>query len=177
MLPFEAYVRTYAAIFGGLAPLETQSALAGADGTALFDAWSDYLGALGVPDHRYDTPRQDQSTALMLATFERIGIALCDRTIEHDRAQLPKLVFDFDMPAVLDEGGFAKRVDGMHRTFLGYPLQLAPRARTERLRKLYEDVRTAHRAPDAGKSRFNPEEAGWAAVCYALVRHPEFHLY
>ena len=30
---------------------------------------------------------------------------------------------------------------------------------------------------DHVKSRFSPAQSGWAAVCYGLIRHPEFHLY
>ena len=50
-------------------------------------------------------------------------------------------------------------------------------ARTNDYFKLYTDTVTLHSAKDAAKSRFTPDEAGWAAVCYGLVRHPEFHLY
>ena len=63
----------------------------------------------------------------------------------------------------------------MHRTFLSYPASLAP-GRTEDFYGLYEDVRKKHEAKKK-KTRLSPEEAGWAAVCYGLVRHPEFYLY
>ena len=41
---------------------------------------------------------------------------------------------------------------------------------------LYEDTIARHSKPPK-RGRFTPVEAGWAAVCYALVRHPEFHFY
>jgi hypothetical protein len=65
----------------------------------------------------------------------------------------------------------------LHRTFLGYPSKLAPPDRLPGFFKLYTDVVARHAATGAPKSRFLPGDAGWAAVCYAFVRHPEFHLY
>jgi hypothetical protein len=54
MLPAEVYLRAYLMWFGGLAPLDVQ---ARARGRQLFDAWDDYLAALGLPDYRIDLPR------------------------------------------------------------------------------------------------------------------------
>jgi hypothetical protein len=182
-------MRTYLHLFGGLAPLEVQKRARGAEGNGLFDTWDDYVSALGFPDHRLDIPRQIQTNALMVATFERLGVALCDRAVEHDlrpaKGQGPereRVIFAFDLPAgPLDAREFAPRFDVLHRTFLGYPAALAPRAREPRFFALYEAIVSEHAkdAPNghAGKSRFTPQEAGWAAVCYGLVRHPEFHLY
>ena len=174
----EAYLRTYLQIFGGLSALEVQAA---AKGNNLFDAWSDYLGLIGLPDYETDIPRGTQTNALMLATFERIGIALCDRTLEHDLKASPatpikdRRVYAFDVTAAaptLTE--FTERFDVMHRTFLGYPAALATTDRTARFYKLYNDTVAA---PPASGAKFTPEQAGWAAMCYGLVRHPEFHLY
>jgi hypothetical protein len=185
MVPPEAYMRTYLTLFGGLVPVEAQKRARGADGSALFDTWDDYISALGFPDYRLDVPRQTQTNALMVAAFERIGVALCDRALEHDwKAKQPvpmnqRLIFAFDIPkapAWLDEKAFAPKFDVMHRTFLGYPAQLAPPDREARFFKLYLDTVSAH-AKDDPKSRFSPEEEGWATVCYAFIRHPEFHLY
>jgi hypothetical protein len=174
----ETYIRTYLQLFGGLDPLDAQKAAAGKDGSQLFDTWDSYLGALGMPDYRSDVPRLAQTNALMIATFERIGVALCDRALEHDRSMQPRLIYDFDMPAGnLAEPDFALRFDVLHRTFLNYPSSLAPTDRVNRFFQLYEDTVAAHTVLDAGASRFKPSEAGWAAVCYGLVRHPEFHLY
>ena len=64
----------------------------------------------------------------------------------------------------------------LHRTFLGYPAALAPTDRATRFLGVYDGVVAAH-AVSSVKSRFSPAQAGWAAVCYGLVRHPEFHLY
>ncbi len=175
LVPAESYIRSYLEIFGGLAPLAAQAAAQAHDGTALFDTWDDYLGTLGMPDYRYDTPRIGQTNTLMVATFERIGIALCDRAVEHDRSASPRLVFDFDIPAQLSAQDFASRFDTLHRTFLNYPAALAPTDRTNRFFKLYTDTTQLHASVSG--SRFSPAEAGWAAVCYGLVRHPEFHLY
>jgi hypothetical protein len=186
LVPPEAYMRTYLQLFGGLAPLDAQKRARGGDGAQLFDTWDDYVSALGLPDYRFDIPRQTQTNALMVATFERLGVALCDRAVEHD-LKAPKggapppvaerLVFAFDAPAgEVDANGFASRFDTLHRTFLGYPASLAPPQRVARFYRLYEDIVAGHAKADP-KSRFSPSEAGWAAVCYGLVRHPEFHLY
>lgn len=180
MVPPEAYLRTYLNLFGGLAPLPLEKELnKPAD---LFDAWKDYLNILGLPDYGADIPRGTQSNALMLATFERIGVALCDRALVHDQqGTMPadqRLIFTFDLPAEpLDQAGFAERFDVLHRTFLGYPADLAPTERTARFFKLYSDTVTAHAAMGAPKSLFTPVQAGWSVICYGLIRHPEFHLY
>jgi len=192
LVPAEAYVRTYLQLFGGLAPLEVQRRARAADGAQLFDTWDDYLGALGFPDYKNDLPRGAQTNALMVATFERVGVALCDRAIEHDlrvpkpmkgaKAQgLPpigeRVIFAFEpTSSKMDLATFAPRFDVLHRTFLGYPASLAPTDRTARFLELYSSTVTRH-SKSAEKSRFSPDEAGWATVCYGLVRHPEFHLY
>jgi hypothetical protein len=175
MIPAESYIRTYLTIFGGLSPLDAQAALQGKDGVVLFDAWDDYLGTLGMPDYRFEVPRQTRTNALMIATFERAGVALCDRALEHDRTVQPRLIYDFDMPATLSQADFATRFDVMHRTFLNYPAAMAPTDRVSRFYKLYQDNVKLHAS--ATGSRFNAQEAGWASICYGLVRHPEFHLY
>jgi len=175
LISSEAYIRTYMTLFGGLSPLGTQAALQGKDGVQLFDTWSDYLGTIGMPDYRYDTARLSQTNTLMMATFERVGVALCDRALEHDRTVKPRLVYDFDMPGTLTAADFAPRFDVLHRTFVNYPASLAPTDRTNRFFQLYQDTVKQH--PAVKGSRFSPAEAGWAAVCYGLIRHPEFHLY
>jgi len=160
----EAYMRTYLMLFGGLAPIQVQTAARGADGSALFDTWNDYLMALGFPDYRVDIPRQGQTNAVMVAAFERLGVALCDRAlmkdIRGDGGPPPpidkRLIYAFDLPAgTLDQASFTTRFDVLHRTFLGYPVALAPTDRVTRFFKLYNDV----------------------AMCYGMIRHPEFHLY
>jgi hypothetical protein len=200
MVPPEVYMRTYLRLFGGLAPLEAQKRARAGDGGNLFDTWDDYVSSLGFPDYRLDIPRQTQTNALMMATFERLGVALCDRALEHDlrpadgrspaspepgrnlkrQGPLPesqRLVFAFELPSgPLDAKEFAPRFDVLHRTFLGYPASLAPPQREARFFRLYEQIVAEH-AKEAPKSRFSPQEAGWAAVCYGLVRHPEFQLY
>lgn len=195
MVPAEAYMRTYLTLFGGLAPpergaragvaapLDVQKRARGAEGNQLFDTWDDYFASLGFPDYRIDMPRSQQTNALMVATFERLGVALCDRAVEHDLKARPPLaeraVFAFepgDGAAPLDARGFESRFDVLHRTFLAYPARLAPEGRTARFFKLYGDVFKRHMT-SSGKPRFSPEEAAWATVCYGLVRHPEFHLY
>ncbi|MFO0677885.1 MAG: hypothetical protein U0169_15210 [Polyangiaceae bacterium] len=188
LMPAETLIRSYLSVFGGLAPLEAQTALRGRTQDAVFDAWTDYLGVLGVPDHRNDVLRNSQSNPLMLAAFERIGVALCDRALERDVKATPgkpvaeRAVFAFDIPPVLDRAAFEKRFDVLHRTFLGYPVRLAPTDRTTRFFALYEDVRLerirVQGTADAPKdSTFDAREGAWAAVCQGLVRHPEFHLY
>jgi hypothetical protein len=182
LMPAETYIRSYLQLFGGLAPLEVQERARGRDGAALFDAWNDYLASLGLPDYRFDLPRNEQTNALMMATFERLAVVLCDRAVETDlRGSTPvdrRVIFAFDgTPAGLDRAGFASRFDVLHRTFLGYPARLAPTDRVGRFYTLYQQTVARHAAPGAPASRFTPEEAGWAAVCYGLARHPEFHAY
>jgi hypothetical protein len=199
LVPAEAYVRTYLLLFGGLVdhpagalvpPLDVQKRARGGDGNQLFDTWDDFLGALGFPDYRNDLPRAGQTNALMVATFERIGVALCDRAVEHDLGGGPRgkkapppvaqrAIFAFDVPAdpALTVAAFAPRFDVLHRTFLGYPLALAPTDRTTRFFALWTETRARHLAADAPKSRLSPEQVAWSAVCQGLVRHPEFHLY
>jgi hypothetical protein len=176
------YLRTYLRIFSGKAGSTAIQAQQRLSGNGLFDNWNAYLGALGLPNYPIDLPRKQQTNALMLATFERLGVALCDRAVEHDLKVQPLLplaeraVFKFDVPPKkeLDAAGFAERFDKLHRTFLGYPAALALTPRTERFYQLYKDTIFRH---IERKSRFTPTEAAWAAVCYGLVRHPEFHLY
>lgn len=182
MVPIEAYMLTYLDLFGGLAPLEVQQRARGPEN--LFDTWDDYLSALGLPDYKLDVPRQTQTNALMVATFERLGVALCDRAVQSDlEAKEPvpvdkRALFAFDVPkGALDEAAFLPRFDVLHRTFLGYPVSLAPSDRTKRFFDLYQGIVTEHAAAGAPKSKFTPEDSGWAAVCYGLVRHPEFHYY
>lgn len=180
LVPAESYMRTYLMLFGGQSALQAQTQLR-AGGGNLFDNWASYLGALGLPNYTLDLPRKGETNALMIATFERLGIALCDKAVEKDLRGSPpvpvgkRLIFDFDVPAApVDQAGFAARFDLLHRTFLSYPAALAPTDRTARFFKLYQDTAAQH---DAKNSRFTPTQAGWAAVCYGLVRHPEFHLY
>ncbi len=181
LLSQEAYIRSYMLLFGGLSPLETETAARGQDSGALFGTWNDYTASLGLPEYTVDLPRMTQTNTLMLATFERMGVALCDRAVERDLRTTPnekQVVFAFDIPAApLDAAGFATRFDSLHRTFLGYPARLAPASRGPAFFKLYGDTVAAAGAMGAPVSRFSPPEAGWAAVCYGLVRHPEFHLY
>jgi hypothetical protein len=129
MVPPEVYMRTYLHLFGGLAPLDAQKRARGGDGNNLFDTWDDYVSALGFPDHRLDIPRQIQTNALMVATFERLGVALCDRAVEHDlepakgRGPMPmkdRVIFAFDLPSEpVDASGFGPRFDDLHRTYSG----------------------------------------------------------
>ena len=187
LVPGEAYLRTYMFLFANLlpagstlTPLAVQTAARAKDASAIFDTWDDYLFEIGLPDYRNELPRALETNALMVATFERLGVALCDRAVEHDLRGAPgaKAVFEFALPAgAVTEAVFTPLFDVVHRTFLGYPARLAPTDRTHRFFQLYSDVAGRHSAPDAGTSRFSAREAGWAAVCYGLVRHPEFHVY
>ena len=50
--------------------------------------------------------------------------------------------------------------------------------RTVPFSRLLLDTARSHPANEFGDTkRFTPGESGWAAVCYGLVRHPEFLLY
>jgi hypothetical protein len=176
----EAYMRSYLTLFGGLSPLGAQTLARGKDGSALFDTWNDYLLTLGFPSYPIDIPRQTAPNAVMVASFERVGVALCDRALENDWTgtspppAAQRLIYAFDMPAgTPTQAQFAAGFDVLHRTFLGYPAALAPTDRVTRFFGVYNDVVAAH----TQKTRFTPAQAGWAAVCYGLVRHPEFNLY
>jgi hypothetical protein len=172
MLPPEVYLSAYLTWFGGLVPLDVQNR---ARGRNMFDAWDDYLAALGLPDYRIDLPRATQSNTLMLATLGRLGEALCARAAEHDlhAKQQPRVVFDFDAAAINSVDDFAPRFDVLHRTFLGYPAALAPRERTARFFALWQQVAKHH----PKKQPLDSAETAWAAVCTALVQHPETELY
>lgn len=175
----ESYLRTYQMLFGNISPREIATAAKGTDGSELFDRWSTIVGALGLPEHSADIARATETNTVMLAAYERLGIALCDRAVEHDlrAASATRHVFDFSLPAdALDRAAFDSAFDRLHRTFLGYPSRLAS-GRSDKFFALYKDVVTRHQNVDAGTSKLSPPEAGWAVVCYGLVRHPEFHLY
>ena len=179
LMPAETLIRSYLSLFGGLSPQALQARLRGATSDNLFDTWGDYLSALGVPDSAVDIPRAPQTNALMLAAFERIGVALCERAVQADlrgAAPADRVLFRFDLPArALTDDEFGARFDVLHRRVLGYPAALAPAGRVPRFRALYRDAVARH--ADAGARTFNGPEAGWASVCEGLVRHPEFHLY
>lgn len=177
MLPAEAFLRTYLQLFGSTSPLEVQRT---ARRNGLFDSWNDYAAALGLPDHRNDLPRSNQTNALMIATFDRLAIALCVRAAERDLkaevAPAQRLVFAFaGTPRPASARDFAPAFDVLHRTFLGYPAALAPPGRTESFFALFRATVARHEAAPA--RGLGPVEAGWAAVCLGLARHPEFHTY
>lgn len=174
MLAQEPYLRAYLAWFGGLAPLDVQNkARAG----GLFDSWGDYLAALGMPDDRIDLPRATQSNALMVATLARLGEALCvlaaERDLDLNTEPGKRVVFAFDLKAAPSRDEFAPRFDAVHRLFLSYPVALAPHARIDRFYALYRDVAAR---PHPGSS-LDADKTAWAAVCTALVQHPEARLY
>jgi hypothetical protein len=182
----EVLLRSYLRLFGAATPLDAEKLARGNDGRKLFDNWTDYLSALGLPDYRNDLPRALETNALMVSTFERIAEALCDRAIERDlHAKLAigaRSIYAFDLPlAPLDRAAFAPRFDVLHRTFLAYPVALAPPNREADFFALYQKVVARHATqpgkPNAKHERFTPSEAGLAAVCVALARHPELHFY
>jgi hypothetical protein len=111
----------------------------------------------------------------MLATLGRLGEALCARAAEHDLhgKQTPRVVFDFAPGAVATLDEFGARFDVLHRTFLGYPAALAPAGRTARFFELWKQVAAHH----PKKQALDAAETAWAAVCTALVQHPETELY
>ena len=172
MVPPEAFLRAYLGWFGGLAPLDVQKRAHGFD---LFDQWTDYLAALGLPDYHLDFPRVTQSSTVMLATLGRLGEALCVRAAEHDfhNKREPQIVYVFDEPLDPSLADFTDRFDILHRTFLGYPVELAPRDRATKFYALYQDVSARH----ASLGRLHGDDAAWAAVCVALIQHPEAGLY
>ncbi len=176
MVSPEVYLRAYLTWFGGLVPLDVQNK---ARPKGMFDAWDDYLAALGLPDYKIDLPRQTQSNTLMLATLGRLGEALCVRAAEKDLHGKPppvdaRVVYAFDVIAAPSAADFATRFDVLHRTFLGYPAKLAPAARTARYYALYQAIAERHAG---AKQPLTADETAWAGVCTALVSHPEAELY
>jgi len=175
MVPPEAYLHAYMTWFGSAQPLDVQQR---AKGKNTFDAWDDYLAALGLPDYKIDLPRQGQSNTLMLATLGRLGEALCVRAAERElHAAMPidqRAVFAFVPKATPSAELFAPGFDHLHRLFLGYPAALAPGDRTARYYTLYQTVAAHH---GAKKQPLTADETAWAAVCSALVQHPEAELY
>lgn len=177
----EVYLRSLGRLFGDLTPVEVEAVARGATPGILFDRWRDYLASLGLPDHRSDVNRGVATNSLMIATFDRLAIALCIRAGERElRGAVPlaqRKVFAFDSPdGALTDGEFDERFDVLHRTFLGYPAKLAETARTPRFRALYR-LATSASELSAEPLKLTPREAGWVAVCYGLARHPELHLY
>lgn len=172
-VPPEAFLRAYLTWFGGLVPADV---VRRAHGYNLFDQWTDYLAALGLPDYHVDAPRADQSNAVMLAAIGRLGEALCVRSLEHDThvALDQRLIFAFDIQPHPSLDQFASGFDVLHRTFLGYPAPLAPSDRTGRFFALYQQVVANHSLEKGG---LTPDQRGWAAVCTALIQHPEAELY
>lgn len=187
LVPAEAFVRTYLSLFGYLTPGEFQTKEFPGGYNGLFNTWQQYVTALGLPTYATDLPRVEETNLIMVAAFERVGIALCDKALEKDlKSNTPmeqRKIYAFDLPpgdpkvpqsGVLDRAAFAPRFDVLHTTFLGYPAALAPTDRESRFFDVYTRVAAMH---DATKSKFTATEAGMAAVCYGLIRHPEFHLY
>ena len=182
LMAAECYMRSYLRIFGALTPLQAQTQLA-AGGDALFDSWNNYLAAMGLPNYTLDLPRGNQTNALMVATFERLGIALCDKALLKDwstTTPVPlaqRAVYAFDAPKDLtDKTAFSAAFDVLHRTFLGYPVKPAPTNRVDTYCELFNKITATH-TTDPKASRFTANQAAWAAMCYGLVRHPEFQLY
>lgn len=172
-MPPEAFLRAYLTWFGGLAPADVVQRT---QRSHLLDRWALYLSAIGLPDYQFDIPRVTQTNPLMLATFGRLAEALCVKSAEHDLAaspQQPRAVFNFDRMTTPSLEEFKPRFDVLHRTFLGYPAELAPRDRVGRFFDLYQKV-VANHGPSA---KLTPDELGWVAVCTALVQHPEAGLY
>lgn len=170
----EVFLRAYMYWFGTTEPRE---AAARARGDNLFDLWSQYLAALGLPDYHVDSPRVSKSNAIMLATIGRLGEALCVRTAERELGtSVPveqRRVFAFDSQPNLSYTDFVSRFDVLHRTFLGYPFALASPSRGAVFYAMYQRVEQRHRAG----GRLPADRLAWAAVCTALVQHPEAWLY
>jgi hypothetical protein len=173
MVPAEAFLRAYLTWFGGLAPAEV---IQRTQRSALLDRWSSYMTSIGLPDYQFDMPRATESNPVMLATFGRLAEALCVKSAEHDLHDRPRdgrVVFDFEPMTAPSLEEFKPRFDVLHRTFLGYPAELAPPHRIERFWRLYQKVAANHAVnPD-----LTADELGWVAVCTALVQHPETGLY
>lgn len=183
LLPAEVYLKTYVQLFGAGSPAEVQKRARTGEGPRLFDNWNDYAAALGLPDRRNDLPRATESNALMMATFDRLAIALCVRGAEHDlRGDRPvgeRTLFAFGgLPEPQTRAAFVAPFDVLHRSFLSYPAALAPAARTDTYFALFRETLARHKSATAPKRPvLNPLESAWTAVCIALAVHPEAHSY
>lgn len=173
-VPAEVFLRAYMQWFGTSEPRETALRARGDD---LFDHWSQYLAALGLPDYHVDAPRVSKSNAIMLATIGRLGEALCVRTAERELgSNLPvdqRRVFAFDSKPDLSYTEFVPRFDILHRTFLGYPFSLAAQSRGSAFYAMYRRIEQRHLTG----GRLSADRLAWVAVCTALVQHPEAWLY
>ncbi len=183
LLPGEVYLRTINRMLGDVTPLEAEAIMRADEPASLFDRWADYIASLGLPDYQNDVNRAVSTNSLMVATCERLAIAVCIRTAEKElRPGAPPIekrkVYAFDpTPNPPTDAEFDARFDVLHRTFLGYPAHLAETTdRSLRFRNLYRQA-VARGAGETVSRKLTPTEQGWVAVCYGLARHPEFHLY
>jgi hypothetical protein len=180
LLPTELWLRTYTNLIGGATLADAQAIARGGDLGVVFDSFADYLGALGLPDYPDGVARASQTNSLMIATIDRMAIALCIRAAERELGPTAppvasRRVFAFDPPSTVDETTFTAPFDVLHVTFLGYPVALAETPRVKRYLALYQ--KAVADLATSPKSRFTPVQAGWAAVCYGLARHPETQAY
>jgi hypothetical protein len=193
LMPAETLIRSYTAIFGDLVEPEARTRYDRSNQRGRYFGWSEQLSALGLPDYTRDQARASQTNTIMIAAFEKLAIALCDRAairdLRLDKANVKPLspelkalvqveappVFAFEpKSAPLSEADFVPRFDVLHRTFLGYPAALAPREREAEFYALYKKVEQRHVAAKSGQA---PHIPAWSAVCQGLARHPEFHHY
>jgi hypothetical protein len=178
LLPAEVQLRAFTEAFGDLPPAEVEALVRAGDPKS-FDRFRDYLASLGLPDPSDDVPRAEAPNAMLLAVQERLGAALCERSLARERA-IPvdaRAIFAFDVAGEPTAADFATRFDLLHRTFLGYPAALAPASRVARFRELFVAVMRTTSARAAARPTVTPVEAAWVAVCHALVRHPEYVTY
>jgi len=193
LVPAEVLIHSYTAIFGDLLPPEIRKNYGAANAEGRYFGWEQHLSALGLPDYPRDLPRVTQTNTVMVAAFEGLAATLCDRAALHDLTprlrdatlapELAALVqvkapplFAFDAPpGPITIDAFRPRFDVLHRSFLGYPVDLAPPERVADFHALYTEVEARHRGGQ--KSSVPPPVAAWSAVCQGLARHPEFHHY
>jgi hypothetical protein len=187
LVPAEALIHSYTAIFGDLVLPSVREKYDVGNREARYFGWQEHLSALGLPDYHRDLPRVTQTNTVMVAEFERLATELCDRaagrdlvvranpaTASKDSDPSAPRVFDFaPKPGPLSESEFRPRFDVLHRTFLGYPAELAPKERVEEFYALYTHVEERHRR----EKKARPDVAAWSSVCQGLARHPEFHHY
>ena len=184
MVPPEVTMRTYLHLFGALAPLEFQKGARGATARASSTRGTTTSPRSGSPTIASTSPARRRPTRSWWppssASASRSATARSSTTGKEDAAEpvQERVIFAFDPPKghVSTAQTSLRGSTCLHRTFLGYPARSRRRERSQRFYALYETIAKEH-AKAAPKSRFTPDEAGWAAVCYGLVRHPEFHLY
>ena len=179
-------MRTYLQLFGGLAPLDVQKRARGGDGARSSTPGTTTSRRSASPTIASTSRASTQTNALMIADVRaarrgalrsRASSTICKG--QAAAARPSALVFAFDLPARARRRRGRSRRGSTSCTAPSSATRRRSRRRSARARffQLYRDI-VARPRQGATRSRASPPtRPAWAAVCYGLVRHPEFHLY